>query len=148
MSGIPVRCKHHDPLDQYLGTKTTQCNAPREDLPWTQRPASQYRTDNLPPTNVDVPREQHSHVVCRRQRVCRDVRAKRGEDEGERREKRGRTVVPVVNEAEWVPGDVAVERDAGGGHGNAHEADEGEYDGDDEQLDALCLFVLGVALRY
>ena len=43
--------------------------------------------------------------------------------------------------------DVTVKRDACGGHGNACERDKGDDGGDDEQLDALSLFVLGVALQ-
>ena len=53
--------------------------------------------------NVDVAREQHSHIVCRGQGVRGDVVAERGKHERERGEERGGAVVPAVDEPERVP---------------------------------------------
>lgn len=128
-----------------LSTKPSPCqdehpqNIPSKDLPRRQRPPRKNGTDDLPAPDVDVAREEHGHVVRRRERVGGDVRAERGEQERERRKEGGGAVVPLVDELKRVPENLAVEHGTGRGHHHADEARKCEGHRDDGELDVLTL---------
>lgn len=145
MSGIPVHCGR-TPRQPARSQTIKSPTLPSENLPGTQHPPGEDRTDDLAAADIDVPREQHRHVVRRRERVRGDVGAEGGERPGEGGEERGSAVVPLVDELEGVPEDLAVQHDARGGHHDADEAAEGKCDWDDGELDVLSA-MSGVGFR-
>jgi hypothetical protein len=99
-----------------------ECSEPSENLPWTKRPASENGAYDLPTSNVKVAGVQRSDIVPDTQRIGRDIRAERGENECERCEGCTDAIVPLVDELEWVPENLTVKGDACTRHGNTDKA--------------------------
>ena len=130
-------CALDTACDQHSFIPRNSENAPSKDLPRTQRPSTQNRTQDLPSTDIDVLREQNCHVVRGRQGVCRNVRAEGGQHERECGEEDGRAIVPFVDELKRVPENLAVKNGPCGSHGHSDERAKGECDGNDEYLNVL-----------
>lgn len=79
-------------------TRSSEELLPSKDLPRRESPAADNRTYDLTTSNVDPARCEGRHVISSTERVCTDVRAQSGEDEGERGEERRGTVVPLIDE--------------------------------------------------
>ena len=111
--------------------------SPGEYFPWTKRPASKKGAYDLSTSNIDIPGVQRSHVIPDTQRICRDIRAKRGENKHERCEKCTGAIVPLVDELEWVPENLTIEDDARACDCDSNEAGQRETNWYYDELNIL-----------
>ncbi|KAJ8105477.1 hypothetical protein OPT61_g10154 [Boeremia exigua] len=110
----------------------------REDLPGDQGPRHD-RADELASPDVDEARKQRRQIVRRGQRVGGDVDAQRGQSEAEGPEEAARAVVPVRDQRDRVPVELAVLDGAGRRGRDADERDEGEDERQERDVDDLPL---------
>ena len=83
-----------------------------DDLPRHERPAADDHAQDLSAPDVDILREQRGHVVGCGERVGGDIGPERSKCESSRGEERRRTVVPVVDEGQWVPENFVIQHGA------------------------------------
>jgi hypothetical protein len=110
---------------------------PGKYLPWTQRPASEKGAYDLPTSNVEIAGIQRGHVVPDTQRICRDIRAECRENKHERCEECASAIVPLVDELEWIPENLAIESDACARDCNPDEAGQCETNRNCNELNIL-----------
>jgi len=111
--------------------------SPGEYLPWTKRPAPKKGAYDLSTSNIDIAGVQRSHIIPDTQRICGDIRAKRGENKHERCEKCTSAIVPLVDELEWVPEYLTIEDDARACDCDPDEAGQRETNWDYDELNIL-----------
>ena len=111
--------------------------SPGEYLPWTECPAPENGADNLSTSNIDIAGVQRSHVIPDTQRICGDIRAKRGENKHERCEKCTSAIVPLIDKLEWVPENLTIEDDARACDCDPDEAGQRETNWDYDELNIL-----------
>ena len=116
------------------GVQETNNSSPREYFPWAKCPSPKKGADNLPSPNVDVAWVQGGHIVSGTQRIGRDVRAQGGEEKRERREECTRAVVPLIDELEWVPKNLAIKAYPRACHYDSDETNQSECNGNYDQL--------------
>ena len=95
-----IRISHRRERSQKDRIPRHEVQKPRrasQDFPRHQRPSTQYTTEHLSASNVDVSGKQDGHVVRGAQAVGGDVCADRADCEGEGGEKGEGAVVPLVD---------------------------------------------------
>lgn len=110
---------------------------PSEYLPWAKRPATEKSADDLPTSDIDIAGIQCSHIIPGTQRIGGDVRTKRRNNKCERYEECTSSIVPVIDELERVPENLAVKSDARACCRDADEAGQCETNRDYYELDIL-----------
>lgn len=135
------RRQHNDIPTQ----KRRQTLRARLDLPRRRSPPAHDRRDDRAAAEIQPARTEEGEIVARRDRVGRDVRAQRGEPEGEGAEEGRRAVGPQRDDGCRVPVEGTVDGLARGGDDDADEGEGPVDQGNEEELPVGYGGLVGVA---